>query len=507
MLRAIDNFLDRITMYRLVLCYLIFLIGGALLLASFNLLPYSPLAILYSTLVLTFAGLLFNKSFSYVFKVPANVESVYITALILSLIISPPQVGEFISILPFLLLAVLIAVASKFLLSIGNKHIFNPAAIAVFLTIYVIGQSASWWVGTLYMLPLVLFGGLLMVRKLREFHLVAPFFVVSLLTTVILSPTISEIPHSLYIALTYSSLFFFAFVMLTEPLTMPYTKDGRIAYGILVGMLFNPQVHIGPVYFSPEMALLIGNIFAYAISPKGRFVFVVEDIKKVSGDILDFVLRADKPIKNKAGQYMEWTLPAVSADNRGNRRYFTLASSPTEKNARLGVKFYPNSSSYKNTLAGLSIGDKIVGGQLSGDFVLPKEKNKKLVFLAGGIGVTPFRSMIKYLIDKSEKRDIVMIYSNKLLEEIAYREIFEEGEKVGVKTIYTLSETEKLPQNWEGERGFINDIMIKNHIPDFKERTFYISGSHNMVTAFKDMLKKLGVSSSQIKTDFFPGLV
>jgi ferredoxin-NADP reductase len=507
-MKTIDNFLDKITMYRLILYFLTFLVAFAIILGFFRLLPYSALAIFYSFVVLVFVTFVTNIIFAKLFKVPTNVESVYITAFILTLIISPPVEGEFISTLPLLVLAGFLSMASKYLLNIGHKHIFNPAAVSVFLTTYLIGQSASWWVGTNLMLPLILIGGLLVVRKLRQFHLVIPFVLTSLLVTAVLNQSLQTIPQSFFIALTVSPLLFFAFVMLTEPLTMPYTKKGRIVYGVLVGILFNPQLHLSSAYSSPEAALLIGNLFAYVINPKGKFVFVVEEVKRIAEGVTEYVLHANKKIKNKPGQYMEWTLPAVRPDTRGNRRYFTLASSPTENFARLGVRFYPNGSTFKSTLGNLKVGDKIIGGQLSGDFILPKNKNKKLAFLAGGIGVTPFRSMIKYLIDQNESRDVVMLYSNKTFEEVAYKELFDEArEKLNIKTVYTLSDMEKLPNDWNGERGFINETMLKKNIPDYKEREFYISGSHGMVTAFKDMLQKIGVPKSHIKTDFFPGLV
>ena len=95
----------------------------------------------------------------------------------------------------------------------------------------------------------------------------------------------------------------------------------------------------------------------------------------------------------------------------------------------MGVKFYDKPSTYKKTLISLNNGGIVVAGQLAGDFTLPEEKDKKLVFIAGGIGVTPFRSMIKYLVDNNEKRDIVIFYSNKRFNDIAYKDIFDQAEK------------------------------------------------------------------------------
>jgi len=205
------------------------------------------------------------------------------------------------------------------------------------------------------------------------------------------------------------------------------------------------------------------------------------------------------------GQYAEWTLHADSSDGRGNRRYFTIASSPTESDTRLGIKFYAKPSSYKKLLAAFTRGSEVMVGSIAGDFVMPRNKKKKLVFIAGGIGVTPFRSMIKYLIDKKERRDIVLIYSNKTEAEIAYRDILEEAVRanIGVRVVYTLSGA--INANWQGEHGAIDAAMIARVVPDYKERIFYISGPQGMVQSFKQMLHAMGVSLRKIKADYFPG--
>ncbi len=208
------------------------------------------------------------------------------------------------------------------------------------------------------------------------------------------------------------------------------------------------------------------------------------------------------------GQYLEWTLPAQNADSRGNRRFFTIASSPTEDNVAIGVKFQNNGSSFKKTLDQVGGKNTIVAGQLSGDFTLPKEASKKLVFMAGGIGITPFRSMIKYLIDKAEKRDIVLFYANKIESEIAYRDVFDDAQKsIGLKIIYLLTDEKMVPKSWPGKVGHIDSAMIKKEVSDYADRTFYLSGPHGMVDAYKEVLKQLGVRSSNIVTDYFPGYV
>ncbi len=153
-------------------------------------------------------------------------------------------------------------------------------------------------------------------------------------------------------------------------------------------------------------------------------------------------------------------------------------------------------------------GQEIIASELSGEFTLPKNSKEKLVFIAGGIGVTPFRSMLKYLLDKNEARDIVMLYSNRTPAEIAYREILAEAKaNLGIRNVLTV--TDPLPQGekWSGQTGMLNANTIKKEVPDYLERSFYISGTHGMVVAFEKILRDLGVSQNKIKKDFFPGYV
>jgi ferredoxin-NADP reductase len=115
--------------------------------------------------------------------------------------------------------------------------------------------------------------------------------------------------------------------------------------------------------------------------------------------------------------------------------------------------------------------------------------------------------MVKYLIDTKQKRDIVLLYSNKKPEDIAYKDIFDAAQTLGVETLYNLTDVTAIPIDWQGPRGFLTGEMIKKEIPDYMDRKFYISGPHVMVSAYEKMLTDMGVKNSQIKTDFFPGFV
>ncbi len=520
----IDNFLNRITMYRLVLYVLIIMLALAAIFGYFGLLPYSPVSILFSAAFVTIVCWITNTFASWAFNAPINVESAYITALILALIIAPIKAPGAQN-LAFLFWASVLAIASKYVIAIGKKHIFNPAAFAVAVTALTMNQNANWWIGTSAMLPSVIVGGFLIVRKIKRGDLCWSFFAAAAVS--IFGFAIARgagFGATLNHLLVNSPLVFFATVMLTEPLTTPPTKHLRIAYGVLVGLLFAPQVHIGQIYSTPELALLTGNFFSYLASPKQKLVLELRGKIRLAPTIFDFVFSADKKIKFKPGQYLEWTLEHEKSDSRGCRRYFTIASSPTEKGIILGVKFYDPPSSYKEALFDLKPGDKIIASQLAGDFTLPKNPRQKLAFIAGGIGITPFRSMIKYLLDKNQPRDIVVFYSNRDAQDIVYGEILETaGKRLGIKTIYAITDpntglesalmpgqnSAALPSQKPAalalHKGPITERLIASELPDFSERVFYISGPRSMIKAYEKTLGNMGVAKNKIKTDYFPG--
>ncbi|MDB5244886.1 MAG: hypothetical protein JWN18_756 [Parcubacteria group bacterium] len=501
LLKPIDAILDRITMYRLVLYVLTILIVVAIIEALFGVLSYSPWAILLSTALAVATCYVVNAIGARLVNAATSVESVYVTAFILALILPPATIGSQSDAL-LIVAASAIAMASKYLLAPFKKHVFNPAAIGVYLTGLLLGGYASWWVaGNLALLPVVLLGGLAIAHKIRRFDLVLTFCVVA--TGTIILTTSLPFTDALSLAVVHTSLLFFAFVMLTEPLTTPPQRSMRLIYAVIVGVLFAPALHIGGIYSSPELALLIGNIFVFVVSPKGRHVLTLVRQEATSATTKDFVFSSDRPFTFQAGQFLEWTLPHEHPDARGTRRFFTIASSPTESEIRLGVKFYEKPSSFKRALAKLEKGGRIFATALGGEFVLPKDLNEKLVFIAGGIGITPFRSHLRSILDRREKRDITIFYSNRTPVDIAYQSILDEAkEQIGIKVVHVIAEGAL-----EGMRsGFVSAEVIQEEVSDFKDHTFYISGPQGMVKALKGALLKAGVARRHIHTDYFIGL-
>jgi ferredoxin-NADP reductase len=357
------------------------------------------------------------------------------------------------------------------------------------------------------MLPLVILGGVLVVRQIRRFDLIWSFFMavmVTLLAFGIFSGT--DLALAAKQVTVYSPLFFFAFVMLTEPLTAPPTRALQMWYGALVGVLFVPLVHFGSFYTSPELALVVGNLFAYLTGPKTNPLLKLKRAEELSPDTYEFVFESDTPFSFKPGQYMEWTLPHAHEDGRGNRRFFTLSSSPGQREVRMGVKFYSKPSTFKKRLLAMQPGESMAVCHLAGDFTLPRDRREKLAFIAGGIGITPFASMIRHMLDTRDRRDAVMLDANWRAEDISYDPLLREAqERLGLRTVHALSATECVPQDWEGCVGFVDAKMVRQVLPDYRDRTFYISGPPAMVSAAKRAVTELGVKRSRIRTDYFPG--
>jgi ferredoxin-NADP reductase len=285
--------------------------------------------------------------------------------------------------------------------------------------------------------------------------------------------------------------------MLSEPLTTPPTKRLQVTYGALVGAIFGLQFSIGSLYSTPELALILGNIFSYLVSSKQKLKLKLEASTKLSRCVQQFSFTPDQKFVFEPGQYVEWTLAHKGVDARGNRRFFTIASSPTESNILLGISTAAEKmSSFKTALVGLKKGDELYAAQLSGDFTLPKDQTQKLVFIAGGIGITPFRSMIKYLLDTNQKRDIILLYACSHQDDFAYLDLFMQATKVGLKLVKITTK----------EQGHLTSQMIQKEVPGYQDRHYYLSGPNAMVTNYQNLLATIGIPAKHIVTDYFPGL-
>lgn len=499
-MRLVNQLISTITMYKLLVYGLSGLAVISLIISLTGRLSFTPLQMLVSLALLLGSAYVVNVVFARLWDVPVNRESWLITALILFFVLQP--IHDAASGLAFVLAGGLSS-ASKFLLAPLGKHIFNPAALAAAFVSEIGILPSTWWVGTSALWPFTALLGLAVILKIRRYALAISFVAATVLLQAIQfwhdgQPVVS----GLVSVLTASPLLFLGGVMLTEPSTMPPRRTAQCIFGVIVAGLFVWAPEVGPLIVYPEVALLVGNVYAYAMSPKRRYRLTLQRIEKISARVYNYVFTSDHRVAFTAGQYMEWTLGSVPGDGRGNRRSFTIASSPSESTIQVGLKYYEPSSTFKHVFSQLKPGDTILAGQIAGSFTLTGLHDKKLTLIAGGVGITPFRSMIKQLIDEKHQADIVVLYSVAAVDELAYLDVFRAARANGVRLIPVAS----APNGAEGViAGPITAELITDSVPDFSERTFLVSGPNAMVQDIGHILHELSISRTRIHTDYFSG--
>jgi ferredoxin-NADP reductase/Na+-translocating ferredoxin:NAD+ oxidoreductase RnfD subunit len=500
--KYIDNQLNKVTMYRLVAYGLTLLLAGAVLFSITGGLPIKTLAIIDSAVIILTVAFIADRLIQVAWNTTSNYDSSLITSLILCLIMPPTSSLHFLALSG---LVTLTAIASKYVLVIHHKHLFNPAAIAALIFGTLSITSASWWVGSPVLLPLTLVVGLLIVRKMRRFKLFLSFILAALIVAVIVGMMHNQsLSYTLSTALKSSPLVFLGSIMLTEPSTTPPRYYQQMIYGVIVGGLFTSQLIVGTISATPEMALIIGNIYAFLVSPKYKLKLKLKSLRTLSPNIYEFSFAGAKNMSFTPGQYLEWTLPDVKRDSRGNRRTFSIASAPNEESINIVIRTSEVSSQFKKTLIELKDGDSILAGQVAGDFILPSDPSQRLVLIAGGIGITPYVSMVKHMIKTKQTRDVQLIYFVSSPYDICYPDLWREAASYGLKFTPIIS-GDKIPTTWKGLSGRLDQNKLTKIIPDYKERRFYISGPNALVDNYLDLLKGLGINRSQIKTDHFSG--
>jgi ferredoxin-NADP reductase len=230
-----------------------------------------------------------------------------------------------------------------------------------------------------------------------------------------------------------------------------------------------------------------------------KFETTVKEIIPRTPNVASF--RFPKPLEllYKAGQYFFIT---IKSDGKELTKHFSFSSSPTEKNHIEFTKKFTDSE-FSAALKKLKSGDWARIDAPYGEFTFEGE-HAKIGLLAGGIGITPLRSICKYCTDKQLDTKITMLYGSRTEADIAFREELEtmQQQNKNLKIVFTLNDG---PPSWKGAVGFITGDMVKREIPEYRETMFYTCGPPPMVEVMEKLVENLGLPKARLKREYFSG--
>jgi glycine betaine catabolism B len=218
--------------------------------------------------------------------------------------------------------------------------------------------------------------------------------------------------------------------------------------------------------------------------------------------VFSFFFRPQQPLAFEAGQFLELSLPHPAPDESGTTRCLTIASAPSEPLLQLTTRIGPAPSTFKHALYDLRPGDAVAASGPYGDFVSP-DTGAPIVFIAGGIGITPFRSMLLDLAARPARPAVSLLYSNSS-PSIPFRPEFDALERDWPELRLEYTVTRPSP-TWSGAAGRIDASFIARHVDDPSRARYFACGPAGFIGAVRQALAFLGVPPSQIKQEDFPG--
>jgi len=495
--RLVESIIDDVSMYRFVIYALSTIAVTAGVLSLFGEVPYDLLHLVASFALIGVVCWGSGALFALMFRTTQNPGSWLITTLLLFLIFPAPTTAGGVVATAVVAFA---ACASKYLLAFRGRHIFNPAAIAVAITGLVGLGYATWWVASPVLLPMTIVCGGLTVWRVRQ-HVMAGTAIIASAVTLIVVALMRHVDVASALATGATSwpiLFIVAF-MLTEPLTSPSTLRWRVVYAALVGVLASAQLPI----LTPEVALLIGNILAFAVAQRRRIRLTLDSVDEIAPGTFEVVATPQHALSFQPGQFLELELAHARPDARGARRVFSIASSPAESDIRFGFTSGSAASSFKRALIASPHGTALTGTYVGGDLRLPDDPRLPLVLIAAGIGITPYRSMLGHLLERPHRRDITLVYCVSRPEDFVYREFIERAARaIGLRAVFVVTRPD---DNWTGPTGRISAELLADAVPNLRASTVYVSGPSALVHTVRRDLRRQGVPARRIKTDAFLG--
>ena len=205
----------------------------------------------------------------------------------------------------------------------------------------------------------------------------------------------------------------------------------------------------------------------------------------------------------RPGSYFWVELPDRGhQDEKGLRRHISLVTSPTER-PMVGLATRLRDSAFKRTLAELEVGDEVVVEEPKGSFLLPEDTDAHYVFVAGGIGITVFRSMLRYIADERLPYRVTLVYSNRDRESAAFLDELEELEQriEGLRVVLTLTEQD----GWEGESRRIDATVLRDHVGELQDKQFLVAGPPAMTEAVVGALHAASIPEDRVLAGKFSG--
>ncbi len=229
----------------------------------------------------------------------------------------------------------------------------------------------------------------------------------------------------------------------------------------------------------------------------------LSDKKEIATGTLWVQYKVEENFSFKPGQYMFINLikPPYS-DEKGTTRHFSIVSSPNQKGV-LEMATRLRDSAFKKSLKEMALGTEVEIQRIAGTFTLPDNLEKPLVFIAGGIGITPFMSMLKFIAEEKLPVKITLLYSNRDKNSTAFFADLEalQSQIPNLKLVMTMTQD----PTWQGEKRRIDSQFIKEYFPEVNENTYYVVGPTPMVDAVEKALQEAGVTPENIKIENFSG--
>jgi ferredoxin-NADP reductase len=225
--------------------------------------------------------------------------------------------------------------------------------------------------------------------------------------------------------------------------------------------------------------------------------------KDIAGGVM-IVFRLERPegFQFLAGQFCTITLPSVGfTDDKGLRSGFSIASAPLEKELIFATRV--SNSAFKKTLKDMTAGSAVTIEGPLGSFTLPEDTSNPIVLLAGGLGVTPFRSMVKHAADSSTGHRVTLFYSSRVPEEAVFLDELQglADTHTNINLVVTITRPEQSSTKWTGLTGRLNAAMIKSRWDEWANAIYYMAGPPAMVDTIQQILDDMAIPQDRVRKE------